>query len=181
MEIEIGIEFKQRSIIATLRWGREGEWDARGVSGSKCKMRQTKRFTYTRALPAAATWVEPRGASHRHRHRRLARFDALISYLVCCLYLFCRLGERMHPSRMKSCCQQGASDCKLCKLRVVPTVSANCLPTSICVLASGNATTRKSVVVVVVFSCVCISSSSYPPTLSIYLYIHLSIYVSVKL
>lgn len=113
MEIEIEMEFKQRSIIATLRWGREKE--RRRVSGSKCKMRQTKRFTYTRALPAAATWVEPRGASHRHR--RLARFDALISYLVCCLYLFCRLGERMHPSRMKSCCQQGASDCKLCKLR----------------------------------------------------------------
>lgn len=165
-----------------MRKRKEGK-ERRRVSGSKCKMRQTKRFTYTRALPAAATWVEPRGASHRHRHRRLARFDALISYLVCCLYLFCRLGERMHPSRMKSCSQQGASDCKLCKLRCrgVHTVSANCLPTSICVLASGNATTRKSVVVVVVFPCVCISSSSYPPTLSIYLYIHLSIYVSVKL
>lgn len=71
----------------------------------------------------------PLESSQGGRLRRLARFDALISYLVCCLYLFCRLGERMHPSRMKSCCQpgsqQGASDCKLCKLRcaVLPRCS----------------------------------------------------------
>lgn len=123
----------------------------------------------------------PLESSQGGRHRRLARFDALISYLVCCLYLFCRLGERMHPSRMKSCCQQGASDCKLCKLRVVPTVSANCLPTSICVLASGNATTRKSLVVVVVFPCVCISSSSQIKLVGnfIYLSIHPSIYLCI--
>lgn len=117
MEIEIGIEFKQRSIIATLRWGREEKWKGSGESerGVRCD-KPNALLTLEHFL------LLPLESSQGGRHRRLARFDALISYLVCCLYLFCRLGERMHPSRMKSCCQQGASDCKLCKLRCATAV-----------------------------------------------------------
>lgn len=151
-----------------------GKWKRR-------KMRQTKRFTYTRALPAAATWVEPRGASHRHRHRRLARFDALISYLVCCLYLFCRLGERMHPSRMKSCCQQGASDCKLCKLRCAARCSySECKLFAHKYLCAGlwQCDNKKESC-----SCCCISLCVSHPlaTHQLYLFIYTSIYLSLYL
>lgn len=75
----------------------------RGVwgGGARC---DKPNFTYARALPAA--FLPPSlllsGCHFSQEASRLARFDALISYLVALVSLymcvFCRLGERMHPS-----------------------------------------------------------------------------------
>lgn len=91
------------------------------------------------------------------------------------MYLFCRLGkwECIHhewkAAASQPASQQGASDCKLCNSECKLFAHKY-----LCVLASGNAKTRKCLVVIV-FLCV-----SHPPaTHQLYLFIYTSIYLCI--
>lgn len=137
MEIEIGIAFKQRLIIATLRWGREEKWKVkrkrRGeveVSVSSDRDKPNALLTLEHFLLLLPLESSPGGASSSSSSSSGTLW--CINFLPCLLCVsFLSPGQvRMHPSRMKSCCQPAS---KARQTVNCVTVSANCLPTSICV------------------------------------------------